>query len=361
MVFKRKISAELSSYLCFLHQEHKVMISELCQHFKGVSCTTIYCHAKKSVEMHSKTSKQHKNMGRPKKLSARDKRHIMRAVATLREVDRNFSSKRIKLEAGVGSVSDCTVRRYLNREGLFHLQSWKKGLMSKADMRKRVKFARTMLKEYPENVWKNGISFYLDGTSFVHKTNPSDQARASKGRVWRRRSEGLKQGFTSKGKKVGHGGKVYLKVYLMVAISYGHGVIKFEQYEKMNGAYMKSFIRRKCNKMFSNAGKGQTFFQDGDPSQNCAAALESMAKCGAICLKIPARSPDLNPIENLFHLINNQLSVDAKEQNIQHETYDQFSKRVKHTLQNYSKETIDSLIDSMHNRMKMVVNSKGNT
>ena len=306
--------------------------------------------------MHSKTSKHHKNMGRPKKLSTRDKRHIMCAVATLTEVDRNFSSKRIKLEAGVGSVSDHTVRRYLNRERLFYLQSRKKGLMSKADMRKRVKFARTMLKEYPKNVWENGISFYLDGTSFVHKTNPSDQARAPKGRVWRRRSEGLKQGCTSKGRKVGHGGKV---VYLMVAISYGHGVIKCEQYEKMNGAYMKSFIPRKFNKMSSKAGKGQTFLQDGDPSQNCAAALESMAKCGAICLKIHARSPDLNPIENLFHLINNQLSVDAKEQNMQHETYDQFSKRVKHTLENCSKETIDSVIDSMHNRMKMVVKSKG--
>ena len=63
----------------------------------------------------------------------------------------------------------------------------------------------------------NDVCFYLDGSSFVHKTNPADQARVSQSRVWRKMSEGLKRGCTSKGKKAGNGGKV---AHFFVAISY---------------------------------------------------------------------------------------------------------------------------------------------
>ncbi|XP_057296794.1 uncharacterized protein LOC130625709 [Hydractinia symbiolongicarpus] len=104
-----------------------------------------------------------------------------------------------------------------------------------------------MLNNYREYVWTHKIGFYLDATSFVLKTHPLDQARAPIGRVWRLASEGLTRGCTTKGSKVGHGGKV---VYLMVAISYDKGVIRCEQYHKMNGEYFKSFIDDNFKYMF---------------------------------------------------------------------------------------------------------------
>ena len=79
--------------------------------------------------------------------------------------------------------------------------------------------------------------FYLDGVSFIYKTNPMDQARAPKGRVWQKKSEGLKQGCLAKGSKVETGGKV---AKMMVAITHGGGVIICERYEK----WMRNILHR---------------------------------------------------------------------------------------------------------------------
>ena len=51
----------------------------------------------------------------------------------------------------------------------------------------------------------------------------------------------------------------------------------------------------------------------------------------------PPRSPDLNPIENLFHLVSKQLIEDAIDKRITSENFEQFSDRVKRTMTNLSK------------------------
>ena len=88
-----------------------------------------------------------------------------------------------------------------------------------------------MKKDYDQHVWQNSISFFLDGVSFIHKYNPLDQARAPKGRIWRKPREGLSYGCTAKGAHCGSGGRV---AKFMVAVSYGKGVILCEQYETLN-------------------------------------------------------------------------------------------------------------------------------
>ena len=75
-------------------------------------------------------------MGHPKKLSAHDERHVLRSLIPVRKVEKNFSLKQIRVEGGVNNSSDQTVRRYLNHEGYYYLQSSKKELCQKADMKK---------------------------------------------------------------------------------------------------------------------------------------------------------------------------------------------------------------------------------
>ena len=104
-----------------------------------------------------------------------------------------------------------------------------------------------MQADYALNVWKDSVAFYLDGFSFLYKTNPMDQARAPKGRVWRKKSEGLTQGCQAKGRKVGTGGKV---AKFIVAISHGKGVLVCDRYEKMDANYLSSFIDQNFNTMF---------------------------------------------------------------------------------------------------------------
>ena len=67
------------------------------------------------------------------------------------------------------------MRRYLNHEGYYYLESSKKELMSKSRYEKKVVFAKKILKEHVDGFWENGAVFYLDGTSFVHKRNAADQ------------------------------------------------------------------------------------------------------------------------------------------------------------------------------------------
>ena len=71
----------------------------------------------------------------------------------------------------------------------------------------------------PGFFWQN-IAFYLDGVSFVYKTQPLSDALTPTGRVWRRKSEGLQS--TAKGSKNFAGGK---RLHLLVANSHNNGVV----------------------------------------------------------------------------------------------------------------------------------------
>ena len=148
---------------------------------------------------------------------------------------------------------------------------------------------------------------------------------------------------------------------LMVAISYGKGVIECEQYEHLDGKYFANYVRRKFPTMFKKSNKfpSRLWVQDGDPSQNCGDAKKEMKKIGAELFNIPAKSPDLNPIENVFHLVRRKLAKQALAQNITKESYAQFSERVKDTLLTFDSHIIDKTIDTMSRRINMIITTKG--
>ena len=59
--------------------------------------------------------------------------------------------------------------------------------------------ARKIISLFDNDVRGKDIPFYLDGTSFIWKRNPTDQALVPRGRVWHKADEVLKVGCTSKG------------------------------------------------------------------------------------------------------------------------------------------------------------------
>ncbi len=59
---------------------------------------------------------------------------------------------------------------------------------------------------------------------------------------------------------------------------------------------------------------------DNDPSQTSHLDLQAMEETGVHFLSIPPRSPDLNPIKNIFHLVRVALRKDALEKNINNGT-----------------------------------------
>ena len=74
---------------------------------------------------------------------------------------------------------------------------------------------------------------------------------------------------------------------------------------------------------------------------------------------IPPRSPDLNPIENIFHIAKCKLKNDALCQKITKETWQQFVKRVETTLHSIPISVIDKTIDSMAKRLNEIIAKKG--
>lgn len=361
MVFKGKISPETRAYVRFLRIDKQLRwreIAERCQ----ISCRSAMRIVRSDLPGRKKRNVRSNlpKMGRPAKLDLRTRRKILRALTRLRTKEGTFSVKRLIQVAGLNhiNVSTRTVQRCLNQNGYFYLQARKKGLMTQKDMRVRTQFARKMKKDYNTDIWKTGIAFYLDATSFIHKTNPLDQARAPKTRVWRKKTEGLQQGCLAKGNKVGSGGKT---VKLLVAITHKFGVVCCKPYKEMNGEFFASFIDDEFEDIYRKARKRNTnlFVQDGDPSQNSSKARAAMRRINAEALKIPARSPDINPIENIFKFAGEKLRQDALEKEITRETFQEFQQRCIDTVKNIPCNYIDKVIESLDKRMTEIIAKRG--
>ena len=76
-------------------------------------------------------------------------------------------------------------------------------------------------------------------------------------------------------------------------------------------------------------------------------------------LKIPAQSPDLNTIENIFHIVKNSLREDAIKKRIEAESFLQFQERVVCALKCISSNVIDKTIRSLLKRVDAIINSGG--
>ena len=354
MSLKKRISPETRSAIRILKTTTDLTFQEIAQR---CDVSTTSAHRIATAPEGAPESRRHL-CGRKRKLLQEQEELLVNSISDLREQEGSFTSRRLMEKLGIRHVSDRTVRRALNRNKYFFLQARKKGLMNKDDRQKRVTFAQRMQTEFPPNVWKDMVAFYLDGVSFVYKTNPLDQARAPSGRVWRKKTEGLRQGCLSRGSKAGTGRKL---AKFIVAISYSKGVVLCERYEKMNGAFFSSFIDEHFDNVFARAGKGASrlWLQDGDPSQNSRAARDAMARCRAELLKIPPRSPDLNPIENFFHIVSMNLRKGALEERITRETYAEFCTRIKRTMNDVPREIIDRTIESMNARVDGIILNQG--
>ena len=171
------------------------------------------------------------------------------------------------------------------------------------------------------------------------------------------KNEGLK--FTSKGKKVGHVGKV---AHFMIGISYNKGVTVCEKYEKMNGKYMESFVERNFDRLFeiSVGDKERCFLQDGDKNQNCANARKARTeRFKAEMFSILPRIQDLNPIEIFFHLVQTEWDRKALDDNLNKESFEEFVIRVKSTTLGLNIDVVNRAIKLFHRRLKDIIKSKG--
>ena len=355
----QKVSVRHSAEIAVMYQKCNIKIKEIVKNYPQYSVRSIYRHAKICIGSEPPQDKRKFNKGRPQMLSIREKRHLLRAIKELRIKEGNFTSKRLAVEAGLyNKVCNRTIRKYLNKAGYFYLQARKKGLMSPKDLKRRVKFCRKIIRrKLSMNFWTTGIGFYLDGKGFAYKNNPQDQARAPRARVWRKRGEGLDMGCTAKAGKAG-----VTNLNFFIAISHKKGVVLCERYHgRITGQKFANVVKEHFPTAFSKCSnpRGKRFLQDGCPRQNSAVARKAIDDVNGKIFRIPARSPDLNPIENFFNLVTQKLHSDAIKKNITKETKNEFEQRIRDTVMGFSKNTINKIIETMPKRVKLILKYKG--
>ena len=357
MVKYRKISIETSISLRIEHQRYGRSSRALAAEY-GLPQRTVMNHAVKPIpttHVPPPVDNRKNNPGRPKKIDDRGVRTITRSIKYLRTAEGlSFTADDIRRRANLLCASRRTVARYLNKIGYKKRQLRRKGQLTEKDRRRRYQYALYQRRNSPDDAWK-GIAMYLDGVSFVHKTNPAMCARYHANVGYRTRQEGLK--ITGKGAKEGVAGKT---ATFMVGISYGKGVVMCRQwFGKWKGANWAPYVEQEFPEVFERIGKGNKFVQDGDPIQNSKIVREALSRIDLDIVSIPARSPDLNPIENMFNLIRQELHQQAKDKNIVRETFAQFSQRVNTTLLRFPPALIDSTIASIPKRLRAIISSKG--
>ena len=78
--------------------------------------------------------------------------------------------------------------------------------------------------------------------------------------------------------------------------------------------------------------KNKLFLQDSDPLQNSKKANRAFDVIGCKEFTIPARSPGVNPIKNIFNGIREKLTQDAITHQIKRENFEEFSACAKRTF-----------------------------
>ena len=232
-------------------------------------------------------------------------------------------------------VCDETVRNLLKKKGYEFLHTRKEGLLKPKDLKKRLKFSRSIKEISKKNIWTEGISFYLDGLCYQLKCNPFDEAKSVESMTWQQRSDGLYPLCTAKHSHTGSGGRI---LHFIVAISFNKGIILCEQYfGKISGEMPADFIQKHLKETFekSNNPSDKLFLQDGDPSQNSRKANNAMYKMGPQKFNIPARSPDLNSIENVFSYVRTKVHEESLNRNITFENFEEYSACVKKIYYQY--------------------------
>ena len=153
-------------------------------------------------------------------------------------------------------------------------------------------------------------------------------------------------------------------MHLLVGISHSTGMVLAEEYEKMNGPWFAKFVQATLQKVLMDCAvlkrkEKLLLVMDNDPSQRSMVAKDALQGIDAELVEISARSPDLNPIENIFHNIKHCLREDVLKRKIIREDFESFKQSVLSTLFQYDESVIDRTIETMTFRLQRIVKSSG--
>lgn len=310
----------------------------------GVPASTVY----DTIDRYKKTGSAHpvERPGRPPMLTDRDIRALSRITLNDREATLQEIREEVKGSIGI-TLSRNTTRKYLNSIGWQSCLKCKKPFITDIHAKKRLDWCREHIK-WPSDEWRYVIfsdesRFSLDGAD-------------GGDRVWRRVHEKYHKDCVAPRRKFG-GGKVmfwgcftYWGVGPLVRVD---GTMNASDYLNLLATH---FMPWEMELQAQHYGDAMLFFQQDNASVHTAKKVKAwMNDQDFHLMEWPAHSPDLNPIENLWEILDNKI----RQRNTFPKDSDELAALAMDEWKKIPIETIHNLIESMPRRLRMCINSKG--
>jgi transposase len=289
------------------------------------------------LEEHDANAQRQPKRGRKRKGTDRDDRQIVLAVKRNRFISASVLQKEL---SGVGNISLSTIRARIRECGDFN-SYWaaRKPFISGKNKKKRMQWAREHLNWTHED-WRKVL--WSDESPYVLRFN-------GKVRVWRLHNERYSPQCCNA--TVKHDEKI------MVWGAFGaHGVGILHRIHGIMDRYVYSDILDNCmlpsaDKLF---GQENYFFQqDNDPKHTSNHCKQWLLDNNVPTFWWPAQSPDLNPIENLWSILDQQ----TKHRKVNNK--DQLFEAIKKAWEDLPVALLNRLVESMPRRCQAVIDSDG--
>lgn len=274
--------------------------------------------------------------GRKRKTTAADDRMIIREV----KKNRFVTGPELKDLTGLHHVHERTIRRRISEDQEFN-SYWatKKPFINDANRAKRKQWAQTFL-GWTREQWHSVL--WSDESPFVLIFN-------KKKKVWRRHNERYNKdctvATTKHDKKINVWGcfsaKGVGKLHLV------DGILEQTQYRRI----LEDHMLPSAEKIFGD--EGWFFQQDNDPKHTAKLTKKWFDDNGVPVLEWASQSPDLNPIENLWSIL------DSATKNRRPANEIQLMQILTDAWNELPVDLLERLVDSMPRRCQAVIDANG--
>lgn len=277
--------------------------------------------------------------GRKQKVSVRNVRKLCREVNTNPRVVLADIAERLHAEGTL--VSNRTIQRCLNKNGLNGYRPRRTPLHKPCHVSARLKFAKAHLdkeKVFWERVlWSDETKIELFGHNNTKK-------------IWRKKGEAFLPKNTLPTVKHGGGSVMFWGCFSssgtgnLIPIK---GIMKSHDYINILDENLKTSAQS------LGLGRRWVFQQDNDPKHKSKSSTTWLQKNKVAVLPWPSMSPDLNPIENLWQELKVKIRKRAPK-NLQ-----ELTSVAREEWENISAETTANLVQNYKKRLLAVIKMKG--
>lgn len=281
--------------------------------------------------------------GRKKKLCARDVTFCVTKLCNNQAKTAQSLVKTLEVDKGI-KVSRRTVSRALHDAGMKAGTKKKKPALSKKNIKERLAFAKSH-RNWTVEDWKTVI--FSDETK-INRFGSDGQRW-----TWYRDGESLQPRNVTETTKHGGGHIMIWGCITSSGIGYMcdiEGIMDQHLYKEILENELADTID-----FYELDPEKLTFQHDNDPKHTAKSVKEYLSQEDFKVMLWPAQSPDMNPIENCWSYLKNQIYSYETPANGLKELFS----RVEIEWEKISKEYLENLYESMPRRMAQVIKAKG--